>query len=106
MEIGLEPGNGKSLLTATRANIKFNKPTEAELNYPPYVKLFLNAQTNQVATQPCTGKDPAAVKFSNEEAQQTYAIVVKVSALLLAFSRLLDVHENMSYTMKGTRKRA
>ena len=101
-EMGLEPAKGKSLLTVTRANIKFNKATAAELNYPPYVKLFLNAQTNQVAIQPCTEKDPAAVKFSEEEVKQTYAIVVKVPALLLEFRRLLDFQEDVNYTMKGT----
>ena len=99
--MGLTPGKGKSILTVTRANIKFNKATAAELNYPPFVKLLINVKTNQVAVQPCTEKDPNAVKFSEEEAKQTYAIVVKLPALLVEFRRLLDFQEEVYYTITG-----
>lgn len=99
--MGLTPGKGKSVLTVTRANVKFNKATAAELNYPPFVKLLINVKTNQVAIQPCTEKDPAAVKFSEEEGKQTYAIVVKLPALLVEFRRLLDFQDDVYYTIKG-----
>lgn len=99
--MGLAPAKGKSVLTVSRANIKFNKATAAELNYPPYVKLLINVKTNQVAVQPCTEKDPAAIKFSEEAAKQTYAIVVKVPALLVEFRRLLSFEDDVIYTIKG-----
>lgn len=98
----LEPGKGNSVLTVTRSNIKFNKATAVELNYPPYVKMLVNVKANQVAVQPCSEKDPCAVKFSEEEAKQTYAIVIKLPALLVEFRRLLNFEGDIYYTVKGT----
>lgn len=100
--MGLEPGKGKSVLTVTRSNIKFNKATATELDYPPYVKMLVNVKSNQVAVQPCSEKDPCAVKFSEEAAKQTYAIVIKLPALLVEFRRLLDFDGDIYYTVKGT----
>jgi len=100
--MGLAPAKGKSVLTVSRTNIKFNKATAAELNYPPFVKLLLNVKTNQVAIQPCGEKDPSAVKFSEEESKQTYAIVIKIPALLVEFRRLLSFEDDVLYTIKGT----
>lgn len=100
--MGLAPAKGKSVLTVSRTNIKFNKATAAELNYPPFVKLLLNVKTNQVAIQPCGEKDPSAVKFSEDEAKQTYAIVIKIPALLVEFRRLLSFEDDVFYTIKGT----
>ena len=77
-----------------------------ELNYAPYIRIFVNAKTRQIAIQPCSEKDPNAIKFSNEESKQNYAISIKVPAILLEFRRLLPFENaeggKLTYTLNGT----
>ena len=63
-------------MTVTSSSLKFNKATAVELNYAPYIRIFVNAKTRQIAIQPCSEKDPNAIKFSNEESKQNYAISI------------------------------
>ena len=74
--INLKQPKGESVMTVTSNSLKFNKATAVELNYAPYIKVLLNAKTRQIAIQPCSEKDPNAIKFSNEESKQTYAISI------------------------------
>ena len=99
--MSLAPKKGSSVLTITKSNIRFNKPTAAELGYPPYVKMLLNAKTNQVAIQECTEKDPAGVPFCGDSKKHNYAIFIKVPALLAEFRRLLDLGDGSIYSMTG-----
>ena len=78
--INLKQPKGESVMTVTSNSLKFNKATAVELNYATYIKVLLNAKTRQIAIQPCSEKDPNAIKFSNEESKQTYAISIKVPA--------------------------
>ena len=87
--INLKQPKGESVMTVTSSSLKFNKATAVELNYAPYIRIFVNAKTRQIAIQPCSEKDPNAIKFSNEESKQNYAISIKVPAILLEFRRLL-----------------
>ena len=51
-------------------------------------------------------KDPNAIKFSNEESKQTYAISIKVPAIQVEFRRMLPFEDDnggkLSYTLNGT----
>lgn len=101
--MSLAPKKGSSMLTVSKSNIRFNKATAAELGFPPFVKLLVNAKTNQVAAQTCSEKDPAAIKFCDSEKKQNYAIFIKIPALLAEFRRLLDFGEaGIEYSMNGT----
>lgn len=100
-DISLVPKKGSSVLTVTKSNIRFNKPTAAELGYPPYTKMLLNAKTNQVAIQECTEKDPAGFAFCGDAKKHNYAIFIKVPALLAEFRRLLDLGDGSTYSMTG-----
>lgn len=71
-----------------------------------YIRVLLNAKTRQIAIQPCSEKDPNAIKFSNEESKQTYAISIKVPAIQVEFRRMLPFEDDnggkLSYTLNGT----
>ena len=99
--MSLVPKKGNSLLTVSKSNIRFNKATATELGFPQFVKLLVNAKTNQVAIQNCSEKDPAAVPFCDAEKKQNYAIFIKIPALLAEFRRLLDFEDGISYSMGG-----
>lgn len=103
--INLKQPKGESIMTVTSSSLKFNKATAVELNYAPYIRVLVNAKTRQVAIQPCSEKDPNAIKFSNEESKQTYAISVKVPAILLEFRRMLSFENSeggkITYTLNG-----
>ena len=104
--INLKQPKGESVMTVTSNSLKFNKATAVELNYAPYIKVLLNAKTRQIAIQPCSEKDPNAIKFSNEESKQTYAISIKVPAIQVEFRRMLSFEDEnggkLSYTLNGT----
>lgn len=104
--INLKQPKGESVMTVTSNSLKFNKATAVELNYAPYIKVLLNAKTRQIAIQPCSEKDPNAIKFSNEESKQTYAISIKVPAIQVEFRRMLSFEDDnggkLSYTLNGT----
>ncbi len=91
--VELEQSKGDSVLTLTSTNLKFNKATAVELGYPAFVRMLINAATKQVAIQPCSEKTKNAVPFSKDESKQTYAVVVKVPALLTAVRKLVDSNE-------------
>lgn len=91
--VELEQSKGDSVLTLTSTNLKFNKATAVELGYPAFVRMLVNAATKQVAIQPCSEKTKNAVPFSKDESKQTYAVVVKVPALLTAVRKLADSNE-------------
>lgn len=65
---------------------------------------MINAKDHRIAIQPCTEKNPNAIQFSNPEGEQTYAIFVKVPALLVEIRRLMSFEEDgekISYSIKG-----
>ncbi len=51
-------------------------------------------------------RNPNAIKFSNEESKQTYAISIKVPAIQVEFRRMLPFEDDnggkISYTLNGT----
>ena len=104
--INLKQPKGESVMTVTSNSLKFNKATAVELNYAPYIRVLLNAKTRQIAIQTCSEKDPNAIKFSNEESKQTYAISIKVPAIQVEFRRMLPFEDDnggkLSYTLNGT----
>lgn len=106
MNWNLKQPKGESVMTVTSNSLKFNKATAVELNYAPYIRVLLNAKTRQIAIQPCSEKDPNAIKFSNEESKQTYAISIKVPAIQVEFRRMLPFEDDnggkLSYTLNGT----
>lgn len=91
--VELEASKGDSVMTLTSSNLKFNKATAVELNYPSHIRMLINAVTKQVAIEPCKENTKNAVSFSKEKEKQTYAIVVKVPALLTAVRKLADTEE-------------
>lgn len=93
-EVELEESRGDSVLTLTSTNLKFNKATAVELGFPAYVRMLVNAATRQAAIQPCKENAKNAVAFSKDKSKQTYAIVLKIPALLTAIRKLADVDEN------------
>jgi site-specific DNA recombinase len=101
--VELEQSKGDSVLTLTSTNLKFNKATAVELGFPAYVRMLVNAATRQVEIQPCTEKSKNAVKFSREKTKQTYAVVVKIPALLTTVRKLTEVDEDAgSLSFRGT----
>lgn len=102
--VDLVKTKGESVLTLTSNAVKFNKATAVELNYPPFIRVLINAKDHRIAIQPCTEKNPNAIQFSNPEGEQTYAIFVKVPALLVEIRRLMSFEEDgekISYSIKG-----
>ena len=93
-EVELEESRGDSVLTLTSTNLKFNKATAVELGFPAHVRMLVNAATRQAAIQPCKENAKNAVAFSKDKSKQTYAIVLKIPALLTAIRKLADVDEN------------
>ena len=91
--VELEQSKGDSVLTLTASNLKFNKATAVELGYPAHVVMYVNAATKQVAIRPCKENTKNAVAFSKDEKKQTYAVVLKVPALLTAVRKLVDAEE-------------
>ena len=91
--VDLEQNKGDSVLTLTSTNLKFNKATAVELGYPAYVRMLINAVTKQVAIQPCKEKTKNAVPFSKDEKKQTYAVVLKIPAMLTAVRKIVDADE-------------
>ena len=103
--INLVETKGESVMTVTPSSIKFNKATAVELGYPAYARLLVNAKENKVALQGWPKKDDCSFEFSSPEGQQTYAITVKVPALLVEFRRYLAFEQDgkkISYTLQGT----
>jgi hypothetical protein len=101
--VDLEQSRGDSVLTLTSTNLKFNKATAVELGFPAYVRMLVNAVTRQVAIQPCNEKSKNAVEFSKEKTKQTYAVVVKIPALLTTVRKLAEVDEDAgSLSFRGT----
>ena len=67
--------------------------------------MLVDAKNRKVAIQPCTEKDPNAVSFSAPEEKQTYAIIVKVPALVAELRRMLQFEKDgrkVTYTISGT----
>lgn len=93
-EVNLEQSTGDSVLTLTATNLKFNKATAVELGYPSHVRMLTNAATRQVAIQPCKENAKNAVEFSKDKDKQTYAVVLKVPALLTAARKMADLGED------------
>ena len=93
-EVELEESRGDSVLTLTSTNLKFNKATAVELGFPAHVRMLVNAATKQAAIQPCKENAKNAVAFSKDKSKQTYAIVLKIPALLTAIRKLADVNED------------
>lgn len=100
--MSLVPKKGDSILSVSKSIIRFNKATAAELGYPDNVKLLVNVKTSQVAVQACSEKDPSAIKFCNNDKKHSYAIFVKIPALLAEFRRLLSFENDVGYSMEGT----
>ena len=92
--VDLEQSKGDSVLTLTSTNLKFNKATAVELGYPAYVRMLVNAVTKQAAIQPCKEKTKNAVPFSKDEKKQTYAVVLKIPAMLTAIRKIADADED------------
>lgn len=93
-EVELEESRGDSVLTLTSTNLKFNKATAVELGFPAHVRMLVNAATRQAAIQPCKENAKNAVAFSKDKSKQTYAIVLKIPALLTAIRKLADVNKD------------
>lgn len=103
VEVELEESKGDSVMTLTNSNLKFNKATAQELGFPAYVKMYIDAPTRRVAIEPCAQSAKNAVPFSKDESKQTYAVVLKVPALLTAARKLADADENSgSLSFNGT----
>ena len=103
VEVELEESKGDSVMTLTNSNLKFNKVTAQELGFPAYVKMYIDAPTRRVAIEPCAQSAKNAVPFSKDESKQTYAVVLKVPALLTAARKLADADENSgSLSFNGT----
>ena len=101
--VELEQSKGDSVLTLTSTNLKFNKATAVELGFPAFVRMHINAATKQVAIVPCKENTKHSVPFSKDESKQTYAVVLKVPAMLTAVRKLADVDENSgAISFKGT----
>lgn len=94
--VELEQSKGDSVMTLTTSNLKFNKATAVELGYPAHVVMYVNAATKQVAIRPCKENAKNAVAFSKDEKKQTYAVVLKIPALLTAVRKLADAEEGGS----------
>lgn len=92
---------GDSVLTVTETNLKFNKATAVELNYPPYIRMLVNAEKKQVAIQTCKESSKNAVKFSKEKEKQKYAVVIKAPALQTAIRKLIAGEGTSSVSFHG-----
>lgn len=62
-EVTIRKMAGKPSMTVTKTIVRFNKATVIYLDYPEFVKIYVNPDTRQVAIEPCTGHDRNAVKF-------------------------------------------
>ena len=100
--IDIEVGRSDSVMTVMGNMVKFNKATATELMYPEFVRMLIDAPNKRVAVQACTEKTRNAVTFSKGEGKQTYAITVKVPAIVVAIRKLLpDLADSDSLTFRG-----
>ena len=100
--IDIEVGRSDSVMTVMGNMVKFNKATATELMYPEFVRMLIDAPNKRVAVQACTEKTRNAVAFSKGEGKQTYAITVKVPAIVVAIRKLLpNLADSDSLTFRG-----
>ena len=87
--IDIEVGRSDSRMTVSGNMVKFNKATATELMHPEYVRMLIDAVNKQVAVQACSEKTRNAIPFSKGKGKQTYAITVKVPAIVVAIQKLV-----------------
>lgn len=69
-EIDLEFGRSDSIMTVVGSTVKFNKSTAAELMFPTYVRMMVNANTKQFAIQSCNEKNAMQSSLVSRELNQ------------------------------------
>ena len=100
--IDIEVGRSDSVMTVSGNMVKFNKATATELMHAEFVRMLIDAVNKQVAVQACSEKTRNAIPFSKGKGKQTYAITVKVPAIVIAVRKLLpDLGEDGSLTFRG-----
>lgn len=100
--VELSQTRSDSVLNVSTGSMRFNKATAAELNYPSYIRVLVNAANKKVAIQSCTEKTPNAIAFGSDKEKQNYAIILKVPALQAAMRKQLPNLENgMAVAFKG-----
>lgn len=81
-EINIDKATGQLVMTVTKTIVRFNKATIIYLNYPEFVKIFVNPDTKQLAVEPCTGHDRNAVKFCKPGKKNILSASVRDSSVV------------------------
>ena len=72
-----------------------------ELNYPGYIRMFINAEKKQAAIQLFKGNLKNTVKFSQEEGKQNYSMIIKMPTLNTEIRKLVDLSEGVHLSFQG-----
>ena len=85
--------------------LSFNVITAAELQYPPFVRLYISEDRTQLAIQPCTMDTPNAVKFfaSDNSSKKRRAIAIGNQALARLIKESMDLDLNYTWIIPGVR---
>lgn len=86
-EINIDKATGQLVMTVTKTIVRFNKATIIYLNYPEFVKIFVNPDTKQLAVEPCTGHDRNAVKFCKPGKKNILSVSVRDSSVVDTVAR-------------------
>ncbi|MEJ5921237.1 hypothetical protein [Bifidobacterium thermophilum] len=96
-EVTIRKIAGKPSMTVTKTIVRFNKATVAYLEYPEFVKIYVNPETRQVAIEPCTGHDRNAVKFCKPGKKNILSVSIRdlsVVDAVTGFFTFEDVDED------------
>lgn len=115
--VELSQTRSDSVMNVSTGSMRFNKATAAELNYPSYIRVLVNAANKKVAIQSCTEKTPNAIAFGSNKGRSkkimfiVFIIVLCIGLIVLGLSLFgkkqmskipdLSFREALEYTTKN-----
>lgn len=94
---------GTPYFSITKNGMTFSKAVTLKLGRPPYARLLINADTNQVVLQPCSKDTPQSVPFYREKANDIFSVRWSSRDLIATFERLFGTKfENHGFRVEGT----
>lgn len=91
-----------ALLTIAPNEVKFNRATAEQLDFPDHICLLVNKKAQLIAVRGCSATDAGALKFSAKRDKATPTTTVRSAGLTTEFTELLDFsEEGVYYSVPG-----
>lgn len=93
---------GLPYVSITNNGLTFNKSVIMKMNYPAYIRLFINEVDKQIAIQTCEKDDVKSVQFYKEKANGVLSVRLNSKDLINTIERMCDWDlKNASYRVNG-----